>query len=95
MKQFKEPAPDQELILAAFEESLWAARIDDPIPPRGDITPKQRLHSTIWSLNRRQKDKLLAFHGDGTGEGICWTAVAEAVSTRDRQRASGRVGMLP
>jgi hypothetical protein len=76
VKQFKEPAPDQETIFMVFEESNWAERIDDPLPPRGDVAPKERLHHTIWRLNRNQRNKLLVFSGDGTGEGIRWAPVA-------------------
>ena len=77
MKQFRQPAPNEERVLAAFEEEGWPERIDDPIPPLGDVTPKERLHSTIWALNRHQEHKLLKFHGDGGGEGIRWSAVSE------------------
>jgi hypothetical protein len=33
IKSFRQPAPYQTAVLAAFEESAWAAHIDDPIPP--------------------------------------------------------------
>ena len=33
---------------------------------------KRRLHDTIRSLNRNQKEGRLRFKGDGTGEGIVW-----------------------
>ena len=32
VKQYRVPAENQELILAAFEEEAWPARIDDPLP---------------------------------------------------------------
>src|SRR5262249_19894178 len=32
VKQFKLPAPNQEMVLAAFEEEDWPPRIDDPLP---------------------------------------------------------------
>jgi hypothetical protein len=72
VKQFKVPAPNQEIILAAFEEENWTARIDDPLVPHPAIDSKRRLHDTINSLNRNQKNPLLRFLGDGNGEGICW-----------------------
>jgi len=33
---------------------------------------KRRLHDTINSLNRNQKQSLIRFLGDGKGEGIRW-----------------------
>jgi hypothetical protein len=76
VKQFKVPAPNQELILAALEEELWPLRIDDPLPPRADQDSKRRLHDTINSLNRNQKTPVLHFMGDGKGLGIRWEVVA-------------------
>jgi hypothetical protein len=58
VKQFKAPSPNQETILAAFEEEHWPTRIDDPLPPVRDQDPKRRLHDTINSLNRNQKNSL-------------------------------------
>jgi len=72
VKQYKLPAPNQEMILTAFEEEGWPHRIDDPIPPRHDLDPKRRLHDTINSLNRNQKNPLLHFLGDGSGQGVRW-----------------------
>jgi hypothetical protein len=72
VKQFKVPAANQELILVAFEEENWRARIDDPLPLHGSIDPKRRLHDTINSLNRNQRAASLRFYGDGTGEAVCW-----------------------
>lgn len=75
IKRFKAPAPNQEAILAAFEEENWPTRIDDPLPPRVDLDPKRRLHDTINSLNRNQKSRLVRFFGDGSGEGVRWEFV--------------------
>lgn len=72
VKQFKVPAPNQEIILAVFQEERWSVRIDDPLPPRADLEPKRRLHDTINSLNRNQKRSLIRFLGDGTGQGVRW-----------------------
>ncbi|HQU43296.1 MAG TPA: hypothetical protein PK867_10820 [Pirellulales bacterium] len=72
VKEFKVPAPNQETILAAFQEENWPPRIDDPLPPAPDIEPKRRLHDTINSLNRNQKEPLLRFFGDGSGQGARW-----------------------
>lgn len=72
VKQFKLPSPNQEAILMAFSEEGWPPRIDDPLPPHPECDPKQRLHDTIRSLNRNQKNRLLRFKGDGTGQGVLW-----------------------
>ena len=77
VKEFKLPAPNQEMILAAFQEENWVPRIDDPLPPHDDIDPKRRLHDTITSLNRNQKKPLIRFLGDGSGEGVRWEGVAQ------------------
>jgi hypothetical protein len=75
VKQFKVPAPNQEVILAAFQEEQWPVRIDDPLPPHPDQDPKRRLHDTINALNRNQKHALLRFLGDGSGQGVRWDLV--------------------
>jgi hypothetical protein len=72
VKEFKTPAPNQQLILGVFQEEGWPARIDDPLSPSPDLDPKRRLHETITGLNRHQKNRLLRFSGDGTGLGIRW-----------------------
>jgi len=78
VKQFRQPAPAQELILLSFEELGWPSRIDDPLPPQQGMDPKQRLHQTVSNLNRHQKCPLLRFVGDGHGRGLGWEWLAEA-----------------
>ena len=72
VKRFRRPAPNQELILAAFEEQDWPERIDDPLPGSRDVDPRQRLHETIKSLNQCVASAALQFGGDGTGLGVRW-----------------------
>lgn len=74
VKQFRWQAMNQEMILAAFQEEDWPARIDDPLPPQADQDPKRRLHDAIKGLNRYQDEPLILirFRGDGTGEGVIW-----------------------
>jgi hypothetical protein len=74
VKQFKVPAPNQEIVLASFEEESWPIRIDDPLPVHPSIAAKQRLHETITSLNRNQRTRLINFSGDGSGQGVRWEA---------------------
>ena len=75
VKRFRVPAPNQELVLAAFEEEGWPPHLDDPLPNNSSTDPKQRLHDTIKRLNRRQVNRLLYFRGDGSGTGVLWEAV--------------------
>jgi hypothetical protein len=74
VKRFRVPAPNQEMILAAFQEEGWPNCIDDPLPPKGDLDPKRRLHDTIKALNRkhRQVPPLIHFVGNGTGKNVVW-----------------------
>jgi hypothetical protein len=78
VKQFKVPAPNQEMILAAFEEEGWPPRVDDPLPPQPDQDTKRRLHDTIVTLNRHQRHLLIRFLGDGSGQGVRWELVPHA-----------------
>ena len=75
VKQYRVPAPNQELILSVFQEENWPARIDDPLPQNGEVDPKRRLHTAINCLNRNQMNSLIRFHGDGRGNGIYWQIV--------------------
>ena len=86
VKVFKLPSPNQEMVLAAFEEEGWPARIDDPLPPTSDLEPKRRLHDTIKSLNRNQKARLVRFMGDGTGQGIQWALISSEPPTPAESR---------
>jgi hypothetical protein len=72
VKRFRRPAPNQETILAVFEEEGWPTRIDDPLPARGNHCSAERLHDTIKSLNRHTVRPILHFSGDGTGRGVRW-----------------------
>jgi hypothetical protein len=104
VKCYKVTAPNQEAILAAFEEEGWPTRIDDPLSRQINQDPKRRLHDTIVALNKHQKRRLIRFLGDGSGEGIRWELVdeecpavglpTESTTTRpycesDRQAISG------
>ena len=72
VKEFRCPAENQVRIMATFQELSWPKRIDDPLPPDGDIDPKKRLHDAINSFNRSRISPLIRLKGDGTGEGIIW-----------------------
>ena len=72
VKRFRVPSPNQETILAAFQEEGWPELIDDPLPPKSGKDSKRRVHDTIKNLNRHQATRLLRFCGDGTGKRIRW-----------------------
>ncbi|QDT96841.1 hypothetical protein [Gimesia aquarii] len=72
IKRYKVPSPNQETVLTVFEEENWPVRIDDPLPLRDGVVPKRRLQDTIKSLNRNQRNSLIKFRGDGSGEGVMW-----------------------
>lgn len=75
VKRFRTPAPCQELILDTFQEEGWPARIDDPLPGRGDSkVTQQRLHEAVRGLNRGQLAERIQFVRDGRGQGVCWSA---------------------
>lgn len=80
VKRLRQRSPNQERILSPFEEEGWPRRIDDPLPPDPRYDPKERLHTTLKSLNRTQQHPLIRFHGDGTGQGIVWEPVEETES---------------
>jgi hypothetical protein len=75
IKRFRVPAPNQECILAAFQEEGWPDYIDDPLPKSNGTDPKARLHDAINRLNGRRAGNLIRFHGNGKGNGIGWRAV--------------------
>ena len=75
VKRFRVPAGNQRRILEAFEEEGWPVRIDDPLPPEPSQDPKTRLHHTIYALNQNQKNQLIRFQGDGSGQGVRWARV--------------------
>jgi hypothetical protein len=72
IKFFRQPAPNQEAILCAFEEEGWPPRIDDPLPPLAGRNQREHLRDTIVNLNRYQQPRRIRFFGDGNGQGVCW-----------------------
>jgi hypothetical protein len=72
LKCFRQPAGNQETVLATAEELQWLAWFDDPLPRTAGINPKQRVHDTINALNRNQTPYLVHFKGDGSGARFGW-----------------------
>lgn len=89
VKEFKLPSPNQETVLMAFEEEGWPPRVDDPLPPVATLEPRRRLHDTIKALNRKQKQHLIRFRGDGSGEGIRWEPAVPRENSSPAVLASG------
>ena len=85
VKRFKQRAPDQHLILLAFEELGWPFRIDSPLAPRSHCEDrKRRLNHAIYRLNRHQHHRLIYFRGDGTGDGVIWELWSQKETRTDR-----------
>jgi hypothetical protein len=72
IKRFQVPAPDQEVILAVFQEEGWPVRIDNPLPSHPEVDLKPRLARAIDALNRNQRNPLVRFLGEGSGEAVRW-----------------------
>jgi hypothetical protein len=75
VKEFRVRSPNQEAILSAFEEEGWPHYVDDPLSPVADQNPKHRLRDTIKCLNTNQRNPLIRFRGDGTGERVRWERI--------------------
>ncbi len=78
IKRFKWRARNQEAVLNAFQNLGWPDQIDDPLEVDLRVDSKRRLHDTIKCLNRGHFRPLIRFHGDGTGRGVIWRAIAES-----------------
>ncbi len=71
VKRFRQPARNQETILAAFQEDGWPPHIDNPLPGEGDIDAEDRLHDAVKMLNRHTHH-VFRFFSDGLGHGVLW-----------------------
>jgi hypothetical protein len=74
VKRLMRPAPNQRLILQAFQEDHWPRAIDDPLRVDPNLDPAKRLRDTIDNLNRHVLRRLIRFSGTGNGTGIRWEA---------------------
>jgi hypothetical protein len=77
VKVLRNPARNQETILAAFDEDGWPPRIDDPLPVVPNIHPHERLHEAVRGLNTGRVSGLVEFRRDGTGAGVVWWCSSE------------------
>ena len=71
VKRFRQPAKNQDLILAAFQDENWAVHSDDPVPGGDNQDAQDRLHDAVRRLNQ-QKEPLIRFMPAGLGKGITW-----------------------
>lgn len=69
VKRFRQPAPNQQPILDAFQEEGWPPRIDDPLPVTRGGDRRQRLADAVRGLNAMD---FIRFELDGTTEGVLW-----------------------
>ncbi len=70
VREVSTQAKNIRLILDAFQELNWKARIDSPLP--GDKSSRA-LRETIRNLNQHLSE--IEFFCDGTGKGILWQHV--------------------
>jgi hypothetical protein len=85
VKRFRQPADNQERVLAAFQEDGWPSRIDDPLPPAAGSDAPGRLRATVKCLNRGLPAvEGPRFFADGTGQGVCWSADPRHLTRSDR-----------
>jgi hypothetical protein len=61
--RYRVPAENQTLILTVFQVEGWPEFIDDPLPQKDDLAPRQRLVNTSKSLNRNQLVNAIESHG--------------------------------
>ncbi len=72
LKRFRrQPAPDQEELLGAFQQQNWQELIDDPLSHPAGVNRKRRRRDTVHNLNRSLKKRLIHFYTDGNGH-IGW-----------------------
>jgi hypothetical protein len=72
VRQFKIPAPHEEMILAVLEELDWPTRIEDSCL---SLDNPLELERALASLNRRQRPQLLDFRLDAAGCGVLWKPI--------------------
>jgi hypothetical protein len=76
IREYRNDAANQRLILDTFEARGWPNRLSDPLPRQSGINVKVRLRETIKGLNQGQRPWRLRFRGDGTGLGVRWEPIA-------------------
>jgi hypothetical protein len=98
LKEFRQPAPAQVAVLAAFEARGWAAgHAPDPIPHEAgesDEEVRHRLHDTVKNLNRGIQPGTIRFRADG-GTGLWWEYAAPPAHRAGRRARGSDTGATP
>jgi hypothetical protein len=82
IKRFRVPAPNQELVLNAFQAEGWPEWIEDPHPHVEGVDPVQRLLASVKSLNRNQLSTGMAFHCQSSAGIVSWSDVNCSATVR-------------
>ena len=85
LRQFRQPAPVQVAVLAAFQARGWAAgHAPDPVPREPwetDEDVRRRLHEAVKNLNRGLPRGTIRFRADGA-TGLWWEYAPAVADTR-------------
>jgi hypothetical protein len=70
-RKYTRKAPEQERLLAAFEDAGWPPRI------ASDSQSSNELRQLVYTLNEglRKNDSPIEFSGDGSGHGVLWAKI--------------------
>jgi hypothetical protein len=79
-KKYSQPAANQRKLLDALQIAGWPRSLPNPFTGEHGQDLQEVLHDTLKGLNKNQMNKLLAFHGDGTGNGFWWELTEEALA---------------
>jgi hypothetical protein len=75
VKQLKRLAPDQQLVLEAFQQAGWPEAISNPLAGETDAERRGRLRHVVKRLNRRRASDVLWFELARGGRGLRWRAL--------------------
>jgi hypothetical protein len=72
IKEFRQVAENQTVVLDAFEQSGWEEVIDNPLPTSPFVDRLEQLYETVKSLNRSMRRSSIHFHTVRQGTAIRW-----------------------
>jgi hypothetical protein len=87
IKVFRQPSPNQETVLNAFQEDGWVDQVYDPLYTSTTCSARDaqsRLRKTVEHLNRAQHPPSICFSVAGNGEKACWSLRHASPSSRGR-----------
>jgi hypothetical protein len=82
LTRFLRAAPQQELILTAFQELRWRLTIPNPLSPVRGRDLKTLLNDVLGNLNRSIEGQVLHFSNEDGGGTIAWRIRASTDSNR-------------